>query len=308
MPSRWTARRQKFRSYLAGDRCYHPGSVHDPISARIAQEIGFEIGMFAGSTGSLGVLAAPDLIILTLTEFADQALRINRAMELPLMVDADHGYGNALSVMRTVEELEIAGVSGMSIEDTALPQPFGTTEKPQILSLDEGIGKMKAAVAARRDPDLCIAGRTSAPIITGIEDTIRRAQAYEKCGVDAIFLVGVRTRAELDAIAPAVKLPIILGTATPELSDRAYLAARGVRVCLQGHQPIQAAIQAIYDTLKALREGTAPKDLKGLASADLVKRLTRADDYDRWTKEYLATNPWAEPARPPYTTGGRSRC
>jgi len=291
MPSRWTERRQKFRSYLSGNSCYHPGSVHDPISARIASEIGFEIGMFAGSTGSLSVLSAPDLIILTLTEFADQALRINRAMELPLMVDADHGYGNALSVMRTVEELEIAGVSGMSIEDTALPQPFGTTEKPQILSIEEGIGKMRAALAARRDPDLCIAGRTSAPIITGIEDTIKRAQAYEKVGVDAIFLVGVRTRAELDAIAPAVKIPLILGTATPELMDKAYLASRGVRVCLQGHQPIQAAIQAIHDTLKALRDGTAPKDLKGLASADLVKRVTRADDYDRWTKDYLATKP-----------------
>ncbi len=291
MTSRWTERRQKFRSYLAGDRCYHPGSVHDPLAARIAQDIGFEIGMFAGSTGSLGVLSAPDLIIMTLTEFADQALRINRAMELPLMVDADHGYGNALSVMRTVEELEIAGVSGMSIEDTALPQPFGTTEKPQILSIEEGVGKMKAAFAARRDTDLCIAGRTSAPIITGIEDTIKRAQAYEKTGVDAIFLVGVKTRAELDAIAPAVKIPLILGTATPELSDREYLASRGVRICLQGHQPIQAAIQAIYDTLKALRDGTAPKDLKGFASADLVKRVTRADDYDRWTKDYLATKP-----------------
>ena len=291
MTSRWSERRQKFRGYLAGNRCYHPGSVHDPLSARIAEDIGFEIGMFAGSTGSLSVLAAPDLIILTLTEFADQALRINRAMELPLMVDADHGYGNALSVMRTVEELEMAGVSGMSIEDTALPQPFGTTEKPQILSLEEGVGKMKAAIAGRRDPDLCIAGRTSAPMITGIEDTIKRAQAYEKAGVDAIFLVGVKTRAELDAIAPAIKIPIILGTATPEMSDLDYLASRGVRVCLQGHQPIQAAIQAIHTTLKALRDGTAPKDLKGLPPADLVKRVTRADDYDRWTKDYLATKP-----------------
>lgn len=291
MTSRWTERRQKFRSYLASDRCYHPGSVHDPLAARIAEEVGFEIGMFAGSTGSLSVLAAPDLIILTLTEFAAQALRINRATELPLMVDADHGYGNALSVMRTVEELETAGVSGMSIEDTALPQPFGTTEKPQILSIEEGVGKMKAALAARRDPDLCIAGRTSAPMITGVEDTIRRAQAYEKVGVDAIFLVGVKTRAELDAIAPAVKIPLILGTATPEISDRNYLASRGVRICLQGHQPIQAAIQAVYVTLKALRDGTAPKDLQGLPSADLVKRVTRADDYDRWTKDFLATKP-----------------
>jgi len=291
MPSRWTERRQKFRSYLAGKNCYYPGSVHDPLSARIATEVGFEIGMFAGSTGSLGVLSAPDLIILTLTEFADQALRINRAMELPLMVDADHGYGNALSVMRTVEELEIAGISGMSIEDTALPQPFGTTEKPQILSIEEGVGKMKAAIAARRDPDLCIAGRTSAPIITGIEDTIKRAQAYEKAGVDAIFLVGVKTRAELDAIAPAVKIPLILGTATPDIADLQYLASRGVRICLQGHLPVQAAIQAIYATMKALRDGTAPQDIKGLPAADLVKRVTRAADYDRWTKDYLATKP-----------------
>lgn len=289
MTSRWTDRRRKFRSYLSGDRCYYPGSVHDPLAARIAADIGYEIGMFAGSTGSLSVLAAPDLIILTLTEFAEQALRINRAMELPLMVDADHGYGNALSVMRTVEELEIAGVSGMSIEDTALPQPFGTTEKPQILSIEEGVGKMKAAIAARRDPDLCIAGRTSAPIITGVEDTIRRAQAYEKAGVDAIFLVGVKTRAELDAIAPAVKLPIILGTATPEIADLPYLASRGVRICLQGHLPIQAAIQAIHATLKALRDGTAPKDIQGLPPADLVKRVTRGGDYDRWTKDYLST-------------------
>ena len=128
-------------------------------------------------------------------------------------------------------------------------------------------------------------------MITGIEDAIKRAQAYEKAGVDAIFLVGVKSRAELDAIAPAIKIPIILGTATPEMSDLAYLASRGVRVCLQGHQPIQAAIQAVYTTLKALRDGTAPKDLKGLPSADLVKRVTRADDYDRWTKGYLATKP-----------------
>lgn len=291
MPSRWTARRTRFRQLMASNECYHPGSVHDPISARIAEEVGFEIGMFAGSTASLTVLGAPDLIVLTLSEFADQALRISRAAELPLMVDADHGYGNALSVMRTVEELETAGIAGMSIEDTALPQPFGTSQKPQLLSLEEGVGKMKAALEGRRDPDLVIAGRTSAPMIAGVEETIRRAQAYEAVGVDAIFLVGVKTRAELDALAPAIKKPIVLGTATPEISDRAYLASRGVRICLQGHLPFQASIQALYATLKALRDGTPPAAIKGLPSAELVKKVTRADDYDRWTREYLATKP-----------------
>jgi carboxyvinyl-carboxyphosphonate phosphorylmutase len=289
MPSRWSERRKRFRGIVSGDACIHPGSVHDPISARIAAELGFEVGMFAGSTASLTVLGSPDLITLTLTEFAQQALRINRAAELPLLCDADHGYGNALSVMRTVEELETAGVAGLSIEDTLLPQAFGSGDAQQILSLEEGVGKMQAALAGRRDPDLVIAGRTSAIQITGIEDTIRRAKAYEAVGVDAIFLVGVKTRKELETIAPNLKVPIILGTATPELSDRAYLAKQGVRICLQGHQPFQASVQAIYATLKALRDGVAPKDLQNLASADLIKRVTRADDYARWSKDFLGT-------------------
>ena len=119
----WTDRRQRFRAVLAGNRCVHPGSVFDPISARIAEDLGFEVGMFAGSTASLTVLGAPDLIVLTLSEFAGQAYRIGRAGNLPLMVDADHGYGNALNAKRTVEELETAGVAGLSLEDTDLPTP-----------------------------------------------------------------------------------------------------------------------------------------------------------------------------------------
>ncbi|MGA1066094.1 MAG: isocitrate lyase/PEP mutase family protein, partial [Alphaproteobacteria bacterium] len=179
----WSERRKAFRQVIEGQACVHPASVFDPMSARIAQSIGFEIGMLAGSTGSLTVLGAPDLIVLTLTEFADQALRINRAADIPLMVDADHGYGNALSVMRTVQELETAGVSGMSIEDTELPQPFGET-KQRLLSIEEGVGKMKAAMAAKQDPKLVVAGRTSAIQIAGLEECLRRAKAYEACDVD----------------------------------------------------------------------------------------------------------------------------
>src|SRR3546814_16190448 len=106
--------------------------------------------MFDGSVASLTVLGSPDLIVLTLSEFAEQAYRINRAAELPLMVDADHGYGNALNVTRTVEELEAAGVAGLSIEDTLLQQPYGATDKAQLISIEEGVGKMRAARPAER--------------------------------------------------------------------------------------------------------------------------------------------------------------
>jgi oxaloacetate decarboxylase len=287
MPSRWTERRKRFRSILAGDRCVYPASVHDPISAHIAADLGFEAGMFAGSVASMAVLGAPDLIVLTLTEFAEQAHRIARAADLPLMVDADHGYGNALNVMRTVEELETAGVAGLSIEDTLLPRAHGSSERLQLLSVEEGVGKIRAALAARRDPDLVVAARTSAVDVTRVEDAVARATTYESTGADAIFLVGIKTRDQLDAIAPSLRLPIILGSADDALMDPDYLSARNVRICLQGHQPFQAAVLATYETLRALREGKRPADLDRLAPADLMRKVIRAEDYERWTREFL---------------------
>ena len=219
----WSERRRRFRALLAGSRCVHPGSVFDPISARIAVEVGFEIGMFAGSVASFTVLGAPDLIVLTLTEFAAQAYRISRAGNLPLLVDADHGYGNALNVMRTVEELETAGVAALSIEDTDLPANFGAAGEMRLIPIEEGVGKMRAALAARQDPNLIIAGRTQAISVTGLDDTIARAKAYEAAGVDALFFVGLKQRAELDTIAAAVRLPIIIGGGGSELDDLDYL-------------------------------------------------------------------------------------
>ena len=171
-------------------------------------------------------------------------------------------------------------------EDTDLPTPFGAA-KPRLISIAEGVGKMKAALAGRQDPLLCIAGRTSAVQISSLDDAIARGQAYEAAGVDALFFVGVRTRAELDAISAATTLPLILGGGTPELSDLSYLAARRVRIALQGHQPFAAAVKAVHDTLKALKEGTPPAELTGIADAELMKRVTRDADYGRWTRDFL---------------------
>lgn len=289
MPSRWSARRARFRAILEGGACVHPASVHDAISARIAADLGFEMGMFAGSVASLAVLGAPDLIVLTLSEFAEQAYRISRGAELPLMVDADHGYGNALNVMRTVEELENAGVAGLSIEDTLLPQPFGSGGKSALISVEEGVGKVRAALAARSDKSLVISGRTSAVGITGVADAIARAKAYEAAGADAMFFVGVKTAEELDALCGSVRIPIILGGVPAKLMDRAALAAKGARICLQGHQPFQASIAALHATMKALRDGVAPAALTGLASNELSKRVTRDDAYAQAIRDYLET-------------------
>ena len=287
MTSRFAARRQRFRALLDGPQCIHPASVFDPMSARVAEDLGFEAGMLAGSTASLAVLGAPDNITLTLSEFAGLAQRICRAGELPLMVDADHGYGNALNVMRAVEELQAAGVAAISIEDTLLPRAFGAGGGALLNSLEEGVGKMRAAVKARGAGPMAIFGRTSAVAISGVDDTIRRLKAYEEAGVDALFVPGIKTRDELDQIADAVCLPIILGGCSESLADMPYLASRKVRIWLGGHQAFAAAVQAMYDTLKAVRAGARPSELANIAPEALMARLTRSADYQADTKDYL---------------------
>jgi carboxyvinyl-carboxyphosphonate phosphorylmutase len=233
------------------------------------------------------VLGAPDYIVLTLTEFAEQIHRICRAGTLPLMVDSDHGYGNALNVKRTVEELETAGVAALTIEDTLLPRAFGSSG-PQLLSMEEGVGKMKAALAGRQDPSLVIAGRTSACGIEGLEEGIRRAKAYQDVGVDALFFAGgINSVEDLEAIHSEISIPILMGGGGGALGDREILASHGVRVALQGHMPFLASVKATYDTLKALRDGMAPSDLANQPSSELIAQLTRQAEYDSDTDEFL---------------------
>src|SRR5450631_724385 len=279
-------RREALRLILTGSACIRPGSVYDATSIRIAQDLGFAVGMFGGSVASLAVLGDPDIALITLTELAEQMRRMSRAAALPVLVDADHGYGNAMNVRRTVQELETAGAAGLTIEDTLLPQAFGQTAT-QLISLEEGLGKIKAALDARRDPSLVIIGRTGAASITSLDDAIARARAYEACGLDALFFTGIKARGELEAISAATKLPIVLGGAPEEMIDLDYLANLRVRIALQGHAPFAAATLAVYETLKALREGLPPKQLKGLASSELTARVTREADTKARSAEFL---------------------
>ena len=280
--------RERYRQVLTGSACIYPASVFDPISARIAHDLGFQVGMLAGSIASATVLGAPDLVVLTLTEFADQIRRITRAADLPLMVDADHGYGNALNVMRTVEELEAAGASALTIEDTELPVAFGGSGRERTISVTEMTGKLRAALKARRDPSLTILARTSAAQPSGLEETVKRVKTYAETGVDGIFLVGVRTLKELEAVGHATSLPLILGGRPASLGDAASLAAQGVRIVLQGHMPFQAAVRAVYETLKHLKDGGDPTELgERVAPPELMAQVTRKHDYDQWQRDYL---------------------
>ncbi len=284
----WTPRRQRLRQLLSGETCSFPISVFDPMSARMAADLDFEIGMLAGSVAAMCVLAAPDLVLITASEFVDLSHRISRAGELPLLVDADHGYGNALNVARTVAELDHAGIAAMTIEDTILPLPFGAGGSPSLCSLEEGLGKMKAALAGRSDRELVILGRTSAPMLTGVADTIARAKAYAAAGVDGITLIGVKSQADLEAIAGEIELPIMLGGAPPALIDADYLASLGVRICLRGHQTFMAALGATYQAMRQIRDGAAPGKLSGLATGEQVADWTRAAEVKQKAADFLS--------------------
>ena len=295
-------RRERYRRILEGDRCVYPAMVFDPISARIAEDLGFELGMIIPFGSSATVLGAHDPELLTLSEVAQQIRRICRASSISLMVSAHEGHGNALNVMRTVEELENAGVSGLSIMDTA-PIGFGGTKERQVrpgvaapgeapvqpvISLEEAVGKMKAALAARQDPSLVILGGTRSSVFGGIPEVIRRVKAYEKVGVDGIHLAQVTSREGVEAVHAETQLPLLMGHTGGKHLDNAFLAANGVRVASQGNLALLASVKAVYDTLRTLRDGKSPAELRStLASPELLTQVTRQSEYQEWIKSFL---------------------
>ncbi|MDA9055998.1 isocitrate lyase/phosphoenolpyruvate mutase family protein, partial [Alphaproteobacteria bacterium] len=241
----WTPRRQRFRQILAGNDCIIPATVFDPLSARMVEDLGGKVGMLAGSVAAMAILGAPDKMLITASEFADMALRICRAGDLAVIADADHGYGNAMNVQRTIRDLDHAGLAAITIEDTNLPQPFGS-KTTQLLKIDEAVGKMRAAISGRVDADLVILARTSAATITGRDDCIARIKAYEKTGVDGITLIGARSLEDLTALCAATDLPIMLGGIGSIAATADDLAKMGARICLRGHQPYLASLAATY--------------------------------------------------------------
>ncbi|MDH1622266.1 oxaloacetate decarboxylase [Pseudomonas chengduensis] len=274
--------RSAFRALLASDRCYHTASVFDPMSTRIAADLDFEVGILGGSVASLQVLGAPDFALITLSEFVEQAARIGRVSRLPVIADADHGYGNALNVMRTVVELERAGVAALTIEDTLLPAQFGR-KSTDLISIEEGVGKILAALEARVDPELSIIARTHAGVLE-VDEVIRRTRAYEAAGADGICLVGVKDFAHLEQIAAGLKVPLMLVTyGNPELRDNQRLARLGVRIVVNGHAAYFAAIKATYDCLREQR-GAQPCDLN---ATELTHKYTMPEDYILWAKEFM---------------------
>src|SRR4051812_20763234 len=208
---RATEKRERLRAILAGPKCVSPVTVFDALSARVAQSVGCEVGVLSGSVSSATLLAAPDLGLHTLTEFAHQVRSVTRVSDLSVVLDSDNGFGNALNVMRCVQELEHAGTAALMIEDVVLPERFGS-EGVEIVSTEEMVGKLRAALAAREDPSLIVFARTAATRVESAASVAARTKAYAATGVDGIFISGLKTLEQFDAVRDAVKIPIVCGT------------------------------------------------------------------------------------------------
>ncbi len=280
--------RQSLRTHISGDRCIKPLSVFDPVTARMAEDHGADAMMLAGSVASMVHLGDPDLMTLALPELGCLSGRIARAANIPLIVDADHGFGNALNVRRTVMELEREGVSALTIEDTELPTAFGNDITPRLIPKDEAVGKMHAALAARSDPGMIIIGRTGATGLGDIADTIDRLQAYEAAGVDMVFIRAVKTAGELNEISDAMHVPIMLSPSNPDLRDLDLLSKTKVRIVLAGHRPIMAAYRAASDAMASdMSDADAPDSLP----KEKLRAYTKKDQFDAMAQSYLTPKP-----------------
>jgi oxaloacetate decarboxylase len=277
-------RRRRLRALLESETITVPGSVFDATSARLARAAGYEMGLLGGSVASALVLGAPDIVVLTLPEFAETARRITRASDIILMVDADHGYGNALNVRRTIEELEATGVAALSIEDTLLPRRYGGAEG-ELITREEFADKLRAAVAARSDPSLVIVGRTGALGRGGIEEMAERVKLCAAAGVDAVFATGVSSQEQVEAIASACQLPLFLN-ALP-LPEETLVKNR-VRVAMQGHVPYYVALKALYDSYQHLLKGGSVDELRTRAlPADLQATALAESQYRQLASDFL---------------------
>lgn len=276
--------RTQIRNLLSASQCMTCASVFDPMSARMAQDIGFKVGILGGSVTSLMKLGVPDINLLTLTELSEQAKRVCSSSQLPVIVDGDSGYGNALNVMRTVRELEYAGAAMITIEDTVLPRPH--RQVPLSLSpIDEACSKLKAALNARTDNSTAIFARSHAAGSQSVEQLFERVKAYADCGVDGICLFGLTDQTVLAELASVSDLPIMLiNYGYQTLGDAAQLAQNSVRIRFFGHETYEQSVKAIYQSLTQLHSGLVNDEVNAKA---LVSQYSQSDKYKQLSQQYL---------------------
>lgn len=265
--------------------------AYDGLSARIAQSVGFPAVAFSGNAVSASLLGLPDIGVMTLTENLAHAGRIARGLQIPMICDADTGYGGIMNVMRTVREFEAAGVAGIHIEDQVTPKRCGLL--PQgipVLDEAEACQKIKAAVYARTDPNFLIIARTDAKSMHGLEDAAKRARAYAHAGADAVLVMGANTPSELRHVADVAQAPLVVvvqeAGPTTELTNE-MLESVGCVFALHAGVARYAAVKALQDAFTALHQDSHTRSVRErMASFEDYNQILGMDDWLQLERQF----------------------
>jgi len=288
--------RSTLRQLLRGPRVVHLPCAYDGLSAQIARQSGFPAVAFSGNAVSASLLGVPDIGVLGMAEVVAHAGRIARNLDIPLLCDADTGYGGVMNVIRTVREFEAAGIAGIHIEDQVTPKRCGLL--PQgipVISRQENVQKIRAAVEARRSPDFVIIARTDARSMHGLEEAAARARAYIEAGADAALVMGANTPDELRYVAGIVRAPLVAviqeAPPTTDLTD-ALLEEVGCTLALHAGVLRYAVVKAMQDVLGALhRDGNTAAVRDRMGSFDQYNAVLSLDDWLGREQRYLGAAP-----------------
>ena len=266
-----------------------PGAFN-ALSARVVADLGFEALYITGAGVTNMAWGLPDQAFMGLTDIADHTARIRDAVELPLIVDADTGFGNALNTYHTVRTLERAGADCIQLEDQVSPKRCGHFHGKEVIATDEMVGKIKAAVDARRDPDLLIMARTDACAMHGFDAAVERARRYSEAGADILFVEAVTHADEIRALPQRLDKPqlmnMVIGGKTPIFSAN-ELGSLGYGLVLYANAALQGAVAGMQKALTALRDTQRIDESAGLVATFAERqRLVRKPEWDALEKKY----------------------
>lgn len=282
---------QTLRAALAGGHCLKAPGVHDSLSALLVEQAGFELGFVSGAGLSFARYGRPDMGLVGMSEVAESVALMRERTDMPLLVDIDTGFGNALNVQRTVRVFERAGASALQIEDQLMPKRCGHMAGKQVISCEEMVGKIHAALDAREDDDLVIVARTDALGVNGFDDALMRAQAYREAGADVLFVEAPRTLEQMQTIAgrwgsdvPLVH-NLVEGGASP-VNDVAALETLGYRIALFPVALLHLFVPQAQNLLAHIRDQGRTDNRSDLIDLSRINTLLGVEDLLRRAEQF----------------------
>ncbi|WP_188397818.1 oxaloacetate decarboxylase [Sporomusa sp. GT1] len=267
-----------------------PGA-HDALTARVVEKCGFSAVYMTGYGQAASALGKPDIGLLSMTEMLDRARKMVSAVNIPVIADADTGFGNAVGLMRTVEEYEAAGVAAIQLEDQVAPKRCGHMSGRKVVSLEQMVGKIKAAIAARKDADMCIIARTDARTVHGIDEALRRAKAYEAAGADIIFVESVESVEEMRLVNSTIKIPslanMVEGGRTPLIPNK-ELQEVGYRLVIYPTASTYVTAKAMFQLMQQLKaDGTTATSMDNMIVFSEFNQLVGLQDFGKIEDEFV---------------------